>query len=100
MAKVKVSGLGFFLYDVLMRFIPIANHCADRRICRSCKQNALTLRKNIEKMHGMAIGIGGHTLMMEHPSVLRQTTECKIDSISQSWSILSEAGQPNEQPKP
>ncbi len=40
----------------------------------------------------MANGINVPGLMMEHRLDLKVDEECKIDSISQSWSVLSGAG--------
>ena len=85
--------LGFFLYDVLMRFITIANICADTEFAEVCKQNANTLRKNIEKNAWDGNWYRRAYFDDGTPLGSSSNTECKIDSISQSWSILSEAGQ-------
>jgi cyclic beta-1,2-glucan synthetase len=91
--------LAFFLYDVLMRFIPIANQCADAEFAEVCKQTALTLRKNIEKNAWDGNWYRRAYFDDGTPLGSSTNTECKIDSISQSWSILSEAGQPERTTK-
>ncbi len=43
-------------------------------------------------MHGMANGTGVHISTMVLPLGSAGNDECQIDSISQSWSVLSGAG--------
>jgi len=83
--------LGFFLYDVLMRFIPLAKHSTDTEFAEVCKQSANTLRKNIEKNAWDGNWYRRAYFDDGTPLGSSSNTECKIDSISQSWSILSEA---------
>jgi cellobiose phosphorylase len=86
--------LGFFLYDVLMRFIPIATLCNDLEFVKICKDNASLLQKNINlnawdgEWYRRAYFDDGTPLGSS------ANEDCKIDSIAQSWSILSGAGQP------
>jgi cellobiose phosphorylase len=86
--------LAFFLYDVLMRFIPVANQSGDGEFAEVCKQSAGTLRKNIEKNAWDGNWYRRAYFDDGTPLGSSSNSECKIDSISQSWSILSEAGQP------
>lgn len=85
--------LGFFLYDVLIQFNRIAKIHGDVPFADKCKNVASTLRKNIEKNcwdgewyirawfdNGKPLGSSGND-------------ECRIDSIAQSWSVLSGAGE-------
>ena len=40
-------------------------------------------------MHGMEIGIEEHILMMVTPLGSTQNDECQIDSLAQSWAVIS-----------
>lgn len=44
-------------------------------------------------MLGMVIGIEGHILMIGKILGTKDNMECKIDSIAQSWSVISGAGE-------
>jgi cellobiose phosphorylase len=83
--------LGFFLYDVVMRFIPVATLRNDEPFVALLKKNAAELVKNIEdhawdgKWYRRAYFDDGTPLGSS------QNEECMIDSIAQSWSILSGA---------
>ena len=98
MDKVGMHGKGesvwlaFFLYDVLIRFAHIAELKGDERFAGKCRDEAKKLQGNIEANawdgdwyrrayfdNGAPLGSAGNT-------------ECRIDSISQSWSVLSGAG--------
>jgi cellobiose phosphorylase len=85
--------LGFFLYEVLMRFTEVARRQGDVSFAERCTTEAAGLRRNIEE-HGWdgewyrrAYFDDGTPLGSAHNS------ECQIDSISQSWSVLSGAGE-------
>jgi cellobiose phosphorylase len=86
--------LGFLLYDVLTSFAKVAREKKDLVFANRCESEAVTLRDNIEKNawdggwyrrayfdDGTPLGSSGNA-------------ECAIDSISQSWSVLSKAGNP------
>ncbi len=86
--------LAFFLYDVLTRFSILARQRNDAAIVTLCETEALKLRANIEAHawdgdwylrayfdDGRALGSAANA-------------ECRIDSLPQSWSILSGAGDP------
>ena len=84
--------LGFFLYEVLTRFSKLALLYNDMPFSDLCIKEAKELQVNIEK-HGWdkewylrAYFDNGSLLGSE------SNTECQIDSISQSWSVLSSAG--------
>ncbi|HWV14274.1 MAG TPA: glucoamylase family protein [Cellvibrio sp.] len=84
--------LGFFLYDVLQSFAQLAQQYNDPAFVERCKQQAEQLRQNIEnnawdgKWYRRAYFDDGM------PLGSASNTECAIDSISQSWSVLSRAG--------
>jgi cellobiose phosphorylase len=84
--------LGFFIFEVLNEFIKVALIKDDFQYAEFCKNEAEKIRTNIEKNawdgewyrrayfdNGLPLGSAGND-------------ECQIDSISQSWSVLSGAG--------
>jgi cellobiose phosphorylase len=87
--------LGFFLYEVLMQFIRIARIHDDLPFVERCQNEATTLRQNIEKN-----GWDGEWYLRAYfddgmPLGSATNPECQIDSITQSWSVLSGAGNAN-----
>ncbi len=84
--------LGFFLYKVLMRFTEIARKYGDIPFAERCVKEAEGLRINIEK-HGWD-GEWYRRAYFDDGSPLGSSinSECQIDSIPQSWSVLSGAG--------
>ena len=83
--------LGFFLYDVLTRFTEVARNHGDLPFADRCVEEAASLRGNIEKN-----GWDGEWYRRAYfddgsPLGSSQSPECQIDSISQSWSVLSGA---------
>ncbi|MDO8176984.1 MAG: glucoamylase family protein [Undibacterium sp.] len=87
--------LSFFLYEVLMRFAEVATIKDDRAFSERCHREATQLQQNIEsnawdgKWYRRAYFDDGT------PLGSAQNVECQIDSISQSWSVLSGAGDTN-----
>ena len=86
--------LGFFLFDVLKRFGPLARARGDLPIAERCAETLIQLGENLERHawdgawyrrawydSGAALGTAGND-------------ECRIDSIAQSWSVLSGAADP------
>ena len=84
--------LGFFSYQVLEQFALIARLHGDHPLAERCRDSALALQRNLEKNawdggwyrrawfdDGQLLGSAG-------------SEECRIDSIAQSWSVLSGAG--------
>jgi cyclic beta-1,2-glucan synthetase len=84
--------LGFFLYDVLMRFTEVANARGDISFVERCRMEAGHLRRNLEE-HGWD-GEWYRRAYFDDGTPLGSATnpECQIDSIAQSWSVLSGAG--------
>jgi cellobiose phosphorylase len=84
--------LGFFLYEVLMQFTKVARLRGDISFAARCESEAAGLRSNIER-HGWD-GEWYRRAYFDDGSPLGSATnpECQIDSISQSWSVLSGAG--------
>jgi len=86
--------LAFFLYKILLQFEEIARSQKDSEFADQCKKEAYQLKENIGKHawdgewykrawfdDGTPLGAAGNE-------------ECKIDSIAQSWAVLSGAGDP------
>ncbi len=84
--------LAFFLYDVLTKFIDIAQLMDDAPFAGRCLSEATTLRSNIER-HGWD-GDWYRRAYFDDGTPLgsASNSECQIDSISQSWAVLSGAG--------
>ena len=84
--------LGFFLYKVLLEFNGIARLHGDLTVAERCEEEAERLRKNIDdngwdgKWYRRAYFDDGTPLGSS------ANVECRIDSIAQSWSVLSGAG--------
>ena len=84
--------LGFFLYEVLTRFTEVARLRGDLAFVERCQREAAQLRQNIEQ-HGW----DGNWYRRAYfddgtPLGSASNAECQIDSIAQSWSVLSGAG--------
>ena len=84
--------LGFFLYDVLMQFTEIARGRGDTFFAERCQEEAARVRQNIEQN-----GWDGEWYRRAYfddgsPLGSAINPECRIDSIAQSWSVLSGAG--------
>ncbi|MFS8084926.1 MAG: GH36-type glycosyl hydrolase domain-containing protein, partial [Acidobacteriota bacterium] len=86
--------LGFFLYEVLNRFVHIARLHGDPALVERCQTEALQLRRNLEQ-HGWD-GQWYRRAYFDDGTALGSSAnpECQIDSIAQSWSVLSGAGDP------
>jgi cellobiose phosphorylase len=84
--------LGFFLYEVLMRFRKMAAARGDMAFAERCHEEADQLRRNIER-HGWD-GQWYRRAYFDDGTPLgsAENPECRIDSIAQSWSVLSGAG--------
>jgi cellobiose phosphorylase len=86
--------LAFFLYDVLVQFADVARRRSDVAFAEHCTTQAEQLRKNIE-LHAWD-GDWYRRAYFDNGDPLGSSTnaECRIDSIPQSWSVLSRAGDP------
>ncbi|MGC2432613.1 MAG: hypothetical protein WA433_02435 [Desulfobaccales bacterium] len=84
--------LGFFLYEVLTRFTEVARTHGDVSFAERCVREAAGLRRNIKK-HGWDGGWYRRAYFDDgSPLGSAGNPECRIDSIPQSWSVLSGAG--------
>ncbi len=83
--------LGFFLYDILIRFAAISEMFEDPLFAGICKKEAAALQTNIELS-----GWDGDWYLRAWfddgtPLGSKENKECRIDAIAQSWSVLSGA---------
>ncbi|HBP37677.1 MAG TPA: glycosyl transferase, partial [Clostridiales bacterium] len=86
--------LGWFLYAVLHRFAPLCRGQRDPASQRHLSSLAANLAGNLENQ-----GWDGQWYLRAFfdngkPLGSAAGEECQIDSISQSWAVLSEAGEP------
>jgi len=86
--------LGFFLYDVLTRFARLARSRNDAVFADRCDSQAQQLQKNLE-LHAW----DGEWYLRAwfdngEPLGSAANPECRIDSLPQSWSVISGAGEP------
>src|SRR4030066_2126865 len=84
--------LGFFLYEVLMRFTDIARIHGDLPFVERCEREAAQLRRNIEQNGWDGEGYRRAYFDDGSPLGSARNPECQIDSIATSWSVLSGAG--------
>jgi cellobiose phosphorylase len=84
--------LGFFLYEVLTQFMEVARTRGDLSFVERCQREAAQLRQNLEQ-NGWD-GKWYRRAYFDDGSPLGSSVnpECQIDSIAQSWSVLSGAG--------
>ena len=85
-------GYGFFLYYILDEFRPICKLKNQDNLAEKYEQIKNNLKKNLNTK-----GWDGRWFkraFMDDGNVLgsMENDECRIDSISQSWSIISKAG--------
>jgi cellobiose phosphorylase len=87
--------LAFFLHTVLTQFQPIARLHGDAAFAERCEREASALRERIEQ-HAWD-GEWYRRAYFDDGSPLGSATnpECRIDSVSQSWAVLSGAGDPS-----
>ena len=85
--------LGFFLYAVLLQFAEVSRLRGDVSFAERCQAEAAQMRRNIEQ-NGWD-GEWYRRAYFDDGSPLGSATnaECQIDSIAQSWAVLSGAGQ-------
>ena len=83
--------LAFFLYHVLTQFAEVARIHGEAAFTERCRMEAAQLRRNIEQ-HGWD-GEWYRRAYFDDGSPLGSAAnaECQIDSIAQSWSVLSGA---------
>ena len=86
--------LGFFLYLVLNRFQDIAKKRGDNNFTDYCVIEAAQLRRNIEENGWDGAWYRRAYFDNGVPLGSFENTECQIDSIPQTWGVMSGAGDP------
>ncbi|MGY0618258.1 GH36-type glycosyl hydrolase domain-containing protein [Lysobacter sp. A378] len=86
--------LGFFLHHVLVQFGALAAGRRDDGFARDCAAAAEQLRGNLEKHAWDGDWYRRAWFDNGVPLGSASSDECRIDSISQSWAVLSGAGDP------
>ncbi|MES2788894.1 MAG: glucoamylase family protein [Planctomycetota bacterium] len=86
--------LAFFLYDVLRKFAPLAKMRKDDEFAALCLEKAETLRDNIETQAWDGGWYRRAYFDDGQPLGSHENVECQIDSLPQSWAVISGAGQP------
>ncbi len=84
--------LGFFLYDILKRFIPICQEKKEEELAKYYEQVMEKLKRALNS-NGWD-GRWFKRAFMDNGNVLGsiQNEECRIDAIAQSWAVISGAG--------
>ena len=94
--------LGWFLYATWMRFAPLCEARGDVDLARRYREQAEALRVNLEKAawdEGLDGETGGTWYRRAYyddgtPLGSAVNEECQIDSLAQSWAVLSGAADP------
>jgi cyclic beta-1,2-glucan synthetase len=86
--------LGFFLYDVLVQFGGLASRRQDGAFAELCAAEAAKLKQNIDQHAWDGEWYCRAYFDNGEPIGSASSPECQIDSLPQSWSILSGAGDP------
>jgi len=84
--------LAFFLYDVLQRFVPVARSRGDDAFASLCDEHAAALQDHVEKNAWDGEWYRRAYFDDGTPLGSAENEECRIDSIAQSWAVLSGAG--------
>jgi cellobiose phosphorylase len=93
LGKGESVWLGFFLYKVLNDFTALAKARGDAPFAAKCREQAAGLRARIEKNAWDGEWYRRAYFDDGTPLGSRENNECRIDAISQSWSVLSGAGE-------
>ena len=86
--------LAFFFITVLKRFAPVARARGDAAFAEVCDQEAARLRDSVEASAWDGAWYQRAWFDDGTPLGTAASAECQIDSIAQSWSVLSGAAPP------
>jgi cyclic beta-1,2-glucan synthetase len=86
--------LAFFLYDVLTRFAELARSRNDISFAERCLAEAKQLQVNVEQQSWDGQWYRRAYFDNGEPLGSHLNSECQIDSLPQSWSVISGAGIP------
>jgi cyclic beta-1,2-glucan synthetase len=87
--------LGFFHFDILNQFIKIAQLKDDNEFAERCSNEAKAIQQHIENNAWDGEWYRRAYFDNGEPLGSAENDECQIDSISQSWAVLSGAGSPD-----
>ena len=89
--------LGFFLYEILQEFVKIANYMNEGEVAQKYKKIANQLQESLNK--NAWDGRWFKRAFADNGDVYgsMENEECRIDSIAQSWSVISGAGEEAKQ---
>ena len=87
--------LGWFLHTVLQRFVPLCRACNDQQRAEKYLAIADNLAAELEKNAWDGSWYRRAYFDDGTPLGSAENTECKIDSIAQSWSVISGVGKPH-----
>jgi cellobiose phosphorylase len=86
--------LAFFLHDVLTQFAVVARARRDAAFADRCLAEAANLRRNLEEHAWDGEWYRRAYFDNGEPLGSQTNPECQIDSLPQSWSVISRAGDP------
>ncbi len=101
MSRVGVEGrgesvwLGWFLYATLTQFAPLCERMGDEGRADDYRQRAAALRRSLEQHAWDGDWYRRAYYDDGVPLGSSESDECQIDSIAQSWAVLSGAADPN-----
>ena len=84
-------GYGFFIYDILGKFIPICEKRNDISRANEYKEKRETLKKSLNTSGWDGRWFKRAYMDNGEPLGSIENEECRIDSISQSWGVISNA---------
>jgi cyclic beta-1,2-glucan synthetase len=87
--------LGWFLYDCLMQFAPLCEMMDDQRQATLYRQQARNLQQALEDQAWDGAWYRRAFYDDGSPLGSVQNRECQIDSIAQSWAVISRGAQPD-----
>ncbi len=85
--------LAWFMYDILMHFAKTANYKKDIGFANKCLEEAATLKTNINENAWDGEWYRRAYFDDGTPLGSSQNKECEIDSIAQSWGVISDGGE-------
>lgn len=88
------AWLGFFLCEVLRRFAPLARRRGDEAFAHRCDEERRQLAARLEASAWDGAWYRRAWFDDGTPLGTQEGTECRIDSIAQSWSVLSGVASP------
>ncbi len=86
--------LAFFLCSVLTQFARVARLRGDEAFAKLCEEHTVQLKANVETHAWDGAWYLRAYFDDGSPLGSANNAECQIDSISQSWAVLSGAGEP------